>query len=86
LSVKEGEFTMTIPEVEIKLVIREREIVGVESIKGALVESLTDDERKKFKKSPYGLRLVDSIYETQITESPTKCYMTIGGFKVIVPC
>jgi hypothetical protein len=74
-------------EVEIKLVISEREIVRVEPIgSGVEVSAVTDSEHKEFKHSPYGLRPVETVYEVQITQSPTKCYMVIGGYKVQVPC
>lgn len=74
-------------EVEIKLVIRGKEIVGVEAA-GSDVEVtvITPEERKLYEGSPYGLRAVDTLYETQITQSATKCFMVIGGFKVRVPC
>jgi hypothetical protein len=74
-------------EVEIKLVIRGKEIVGVEAA-GSDVEVtvITPEERKLYEGSSYGLRAVDTLYETQITQSATKCFMVIGGFKVRVPC
>ena len=53
---------------------------------------LTTDERKKTRKSTYGLRPVDTLYdhdskgEATIEAATRKCYMIIGGFKVEVPC
>jgi hypothetical protein len=74
-------------DVEIKLMIRGKEIVGVEAAgTGVEVTPLTPLERKQYEESSYGLRPVDTLYETQITQSPTKCFMVIGGFKVQVPC
>jgi hypothetical protein len=49
-------------------------------------------DRKKLKKSRYGLRPVDTLlehdekYEDSTMESTPKCYMIIGGYKVQVPC
>ena len=74
-------------DVEIKLVIRGKAIVGVEAVSGAVeVTPLTPLERKEFEGCPYGLRPVDTLFETEITQSPKKCFMVIGGFKVQVPC
>ena len=74
-------------EVEIKLVIRGKEIVGVDAVgSGIEVTPLTPLERKQYEGSPYGLRTVDTLFETEITQSPRKCFMVIGGFKVQVPC
>jgi len=74
-------------EVEIKLVIRGKQIVGVEGL-GSDVEvtPITPEERKLYEGSPYGLRPVDTLFETEITQSPKRCFMVIGGFKVQVPC
>ena len=82
------EFSMGLPgDVEIKLVIREKQIAGVEGVSGYVeVTPLTPLERKEFEGCPYGLRPVDTLFETQIAQSATKCYMIIGGFKVQVPC
>lgn len=79
---------MSVPyNVEIKLQISGIEIVGVEaSGKDVEVSVLTPDERELYSKSSYGLKPVDTLYETQITQSATKCFMVIGGFKVRVPC
>jgi hypothetical protein len=79
---------MALPgDVEIKLVIREKTIVGVEAV-GSDVEvtPLTPEERKQYEDSSYGLRTVDTLFETEITQSAKKCFMVIGGFKVRVPC
>ena len=52
----------------------------------------TLEDRKKFKKSHYGLRAVDTLYEhnsksfTLEAAATTECFMVIGGFKVKVPC
>ncbi len=74
-------------DVEIKLVIREKKIVGVEAIsKDVEVTPLTTSERKDFETCPYGLKAVDTLFETEITQSPKKCFMVIGDFKVQVPC
>jgi hypothetical protein len=49
-------------------------------------------ERRQVKKSRYGLRPVETIfehdsqYEPITTEAVRKCYMIIGGYKVEVPC
>jgi hypothetical protein len=74
-------------EVEIKLVIQGKGIVGVEAV-GSDVEvtPLTPLERKQYEDSSYGLRPVDTLFETEITQSAKKCFMVIGGFKVQVPC
>ena len=73
--------------VEIKLVIRNKKIVAVKAA-GSDVEvtRITPLQRKKFKSCKYGLRPVDTLFETQIAQSATKCFMVIGGFKVRVPC
>jgi len=79
---------MAVPhDVEIKLLIRGTEIVGVEAT-GSDTECTpcTLEERKLYESSPYGLRTVDTLYETQITQSPTQCFMVIGGFKIRVRC
>jgi len=79
---------MSLPaEVEIKLLIREKRIVGVEGI-GCDVEvtPITPEERKLYEDSSYGLRPVDTLFETEIAQSAKKCFMVIGGFKVRVPC
>jgi hypothetical protein len=82
------EFSMGLTgEVEIKLVIHGKKIVGVEAVGSDLqVTPLTPSERKEFEGCPYGLRTVDTLFETEITQSPKKCFMVIGGFKVQVPC
>ena len=73
--------------VEIKLVIRAKAIVGVEGLSGdVVVTPLTSSERKEFEDCPYGLKPVDTLFETEIIQSPKKCFMIIGGFKVQVPC
>ncbi|MGH7767058.1 MAG: hypothetical protein ACREQP_06355 [Candidatus Binatia bacterium] len=74
-------------DVEIKLVIRDKTIVGVEAV-GSDVEvtPLTDAERRQYEESPYGLKTVDTLFETEIEQSAKKCFMVIGGFKVRVPC
>ena len=79
---------MAVPhDVEIKLLIRGIEIVGVEATgSGVECTTCTPDERKLYETSPYGLRSVDTLYETQITQSPTQCFMLMGGFKIRVPC
>jgi hypothetical protein len=74
-------------DVEIKLVIRDKKIVGVEAAGSDVqVTPLTPLERKQYQDGPYGLRTVDTLFETEITQSPRKCFMVIGGFKVQVPC
>jgi hypothetical protein len=74
-------------DAEIKLVIREKKIVGVEAIsKDVVVTPLTPSERRDFETSPYGLKTVDTLFETEITQSPKKCFIVIGDFKVQVPC
>jgi len=74
-------------DLEIKLVIRAKAIVGVEAVSGEVVVTpLTPSERKEFEGCPYGLRPVDTLFETEIAQSATKCFMVIGGFKVQVPC
>jgi hypothetical protein len=81
------ELTMGLPgDVEIKLVIRGKEIVGVEATGSIAVTPLTPEERKLYEDSSYGLRPVDTLFETEITQSAKRCFMTIGGFKVQVPC
>jgi hypothetical protein len=74
-------------EVAIKLLIREKQIVGVEGL-GSDVEvtPITPEERKQYEGSSYGLRPVDTLFETEITQSAKRCFMVIGGFKVRVPC
>jgi len=59
-------------------------------------DPLNPGDMNKYKKSPYGLRFVESVSYTQQAEaldalsSPTilttTCYTVIGGFKVKVPC
>ena len=74
-------------DVEIKLVIRAKQIVGVEAVSDNVeVTPLTPSERKDFEGCPYGLRPVDTLFETEIAQSAKKCFMVIGGFKVQVPC
>jgi hypothetical protein len=74
-------------DVEIKLVIRNREIVDVLPFNGEYVTALTPEDHREIKQSPYGLRPVDTIYETQVAQSVApKCYIIIGGYKVQVPC
>jgi hypothetical protein len=73
-------------EVEIKLVIRGKEIVGVEASGCIEVTPLTPEERKQYEGSSYGLRPVDTLFETEIEQSAKRCFMVIGGFKVRVPC
>jgi len=79
---------MALPgDVEIKLVIRAKAIVGVEAVSGdVVVTPITPWERKEFESCPYGLRPVDTLFETEIAQSATKCFMVTGGFKVQVPC
>jgi hypothetical protein len=74
-------------DVEIKLVIRNREIVKVLPVNdGDHVTQLSPEEHTELKHSVYGLRPVETIYETQVTQSAPKCYIVIGGYKVQVPC
>jgi hypothetical protein len=74
-------------DVEVKLVIRDRQIVSVEPIGDAEVTPVTDPpDLKDLRRCPYGLRPVETIYEVQWVQSAPKCYMIIGGFKVQVPC
>jgi hypothetical protein len=74
-------------DVEIKLVIRNREVVEVAPLNGGdYVERLSPEDHIELKHGSYGLRPVETIYETQVTQSAPKCYMIIGGYKVQVPC
>ena len=74
-------------DVEIKLVIRAKQIVSVEGVSGYVeVTPLTPLQRKEFEGCPYGLKPVDTLFETEIAQSLKKCFMVIGGFKVQVPC
>jgi len=84
----EGEMFMGLPgEVEIKLTIRQKQIVGVEAIGSDIeVTPITPEERKLYEGSPYGMKPVDTLFETEIEQSAKKCFMVIGGFKVRVPC
>lgn len=79
---------MALPgDVEIKLVIRDREIVSVEPISNVEITPVAaPPDLKELKRSTYGLRPVETIYEAQWTQSAPKCFIIIGGFKVQVPC
>ncbi len=69
--------------VEITLVIENREIVDVIRYDKGEVSDLTSTEKRNFAQSPYGIRPIETIYETQMS-SP--CYIIIGRKKVPVPC
>jgi hypothetical protein len=75
---------------QIILDIEDGEIFGVTGPYGPGIPFVLDD-RKKIRKSTYGLRPVDTIYDHDTKgeatiEAPRRCYMIIGGFKVEVPC
>jgi hypothetical protein len=78
------------PDVEIKIVFRDKEIYRVIGPDGRDATRLTDAEFKRFKKSAYGLKLVDTAaaFDTRDPDDPlmVRCYMVIGGYKVEVPC
>jgi len=79
-------------DVKVVLTIRDREIVNVEPAPGYSdleVVRLEPPDRKELKRSPYGLRFVETVYEVEFHEHPTRgtaCYMVIGGYRVKVPC
>ena len=64
------------------------------------VTTLTPKDKKKFRRSPNGLRPIETIYEATDANSslatdadstfevrgPNDCYMIMGGFKIKVPC
>jgi hypothetical protein len=74
-------------QMEITLVIENREIVDAYSTSaGVECSDLTAGDHRNFKHSAYGLRRVDTLFETQQTQSDPVCYMVIAGKKFIVPC
>jgi hypothetical protein len=76
---------------QIVLDVEDGEIIGVEGPNGPGTP-VTLSDRKKYKKSLYGLRTVDTLYdydskhESVEVAAPRRCFMVIGGFKVEVPC
>jgi hypothetical protein len=77
------------------------EIIGVDcrESNGTIIrgETFSLDDRKKLKKSLYGLRKVNTLYEynkkyetlantADLGILAGSCYQIIGGFKVKVPC
>jgi len=77
-----------ITDVEIRVVFREREIYRIIGPDGEEGTAVTAADLKRFKKSPYGLRFVDSVFDTRDPDDALmrRCYTVIGGFKVEVPC
>lgn len=79
-------------DVQVVVTIRDREIVDVQPAAGYSeleVVRLDPPGRKELKRSPYGLRYVETVYEVQVQEHATlgtACYMVIGGYRVKVPC
>jgi hypothetical protein len=80
-------------DVQILVTIRDREIYDVVPAPGSSsdleVTRLDDPGRKELKRSPYGLRYVETVYEVQVQEHATlgtACYIVIGGYRVKVPC
>lgn len=79
-------------DVQILVTINDREIVNVEPAPGYSdleVTRLEPPGRKELKRSPYGLRPVETVYEVEVHEHTTlgtACYMVIGGYRVKVPC
>lgn len=77
-------------EVRVTLVIKDRVIIGVEEAEVTngfgKVGELSDAEKQRWARSSYGCRPIETIYETQQTQSPTECFIMIGKFKIKVPC
>ena len=86
---------------DIILHCQDAEIVGVECRESngnvTIGEAYTLDDRKKLKKSLYGVRKVNTLYEynkkyeTAAAQADLgilagNCYQIIGGFKIKVPC
>lgn len=77
-------------EVAILLVIKNRRIFRVEGAEGTNgagdVTPMTDAEKQAYFKSSYGCKPIETIYETEQTQSPTECFMIIGNTRIKIPC
>ena len=75
---------------ELKVVFKDREIFDVEVLSGdGMKTPFTAADRKKFKRSKYGLRPLETLSEYDPEPESLvarRCFMVIGGFKVEVPC
>jgi hypothetical protein len=78
--------------VKIILTVKDREITYVEphpDNPDIEVFRLAPPDQKELKRSPYGLRTVETVYEVELKDHATlgsACYMVIGGYRVKVPC
>jgi hypothetical protein len=72
-------------QVAITLIIHHRQVVDIVDPVNTTIENCSDQEKDQYRQSSYGLREVETIYETD-TQSANTCYIVIGNKKVPVPC
>jgi hypothetical protein len=72
-------------QVAITLIIEHKKIVQIVDPVNTTILDCPDQEREQYEKSAYGLKTVETIFETD-TQSPNTCFLVIGRKKVPIPC